>query len=75
MGFVLQVYGYPDSSWDVTIEEDVPCEVPEPCCGINWQMNLNIYDWITSVAMRSDAWLLRIISVLIGTYHLDREQR
>lgn len=58
---------YQHHTCDVTIEEDVPCEVPEPFCGINWQMSLYIYDWISSVAMLSHAWLLGTISVIRRT--------
>ena len=53
--------GEPDGSWTVDQPaEEVPAELPEPCLGINFARDgMARRDWLSLIAVHSDAWLLR----------------
>lgn len=55
--------GEPDGSWTVDQPaEEVPAELPEPCLGINFARDgMQRRDWLSLVAVHSDAWLLRCV--------------
>lgn len=55
----LCLYGFPDEVWEVNLPaEEVPPELPEPAVGINFSRDRN--DWLSLVAIHSDAWLLAV---------------
>eukprot|EP00271_Cylindrocystis_brebissonii_P002854 TRINITY_DN13623_c0_g1_i1.p1 TRINITY_DN13623_c0_g1~~TRINITY_DN13623_c0_g1_i1.p1 ORF type:complete len:251 (-),score=38.02 TRINITY_DN13623_c0_g1_i1:799-1551(-) len=58
----LCLYGYPDETWEVNLPaEEVPPELPEPALGINFARDgMNRKDWLSLVAVHSDAWLLAV---------------
>eukprot|EP00898_Chlorokybus_atmophyticus_P005806 jgi/Chlat1/6226/Chrsp44S05813 len=58
----LCLYGYPDGTWEVALPaEEVPPELPEPALGINFARDgMQRKDWLSLVAVHSDAWLLAV---------------
>lgn len=58
----LCLYGFPDGSWEVNLPaEEVPPELPEPALGINFARDgMQRKDWLSLVAVHSDAWLLAV---------------
>jgi len=58
----LCLYGYPDEAWEVNLPaEEVPPELPEPALGINFARDgMQRTDWLSLVAVHSDAWLLAV---------------
>eukprot|EP00249_Psilotum_nudum_P016700 c25953_g1_i5 orf=791-1531(-) len=60
----LCLYGLPDEQWEVNLPaEEVPPELPEPALGINFARDgMQRKDWLSLVAVHSDAWLLAVAS-------------
>ncbi|BBN01337.1 PHD finger protein ALFIN-LIKE [Marchantia polymorpha subsp. ruderalis] len=60
----LCLYGLPDGGWKVALPaQDVPTDFPEPAVGINFSRDgMSRKDWLTLIALHSDAWLLAIAS-------------
>ncbi|KAG6553651.1 hypothetical protein Mapa_004565 [Marchantia paleacea] len=58
----LCLYGLPDGGWKVALPaQDVPTELPEPAVGINFARDgMPRKDWLTLIALHSDAWLLAL---------------
>lgn len=58
----LCLYGFPDEAWGVHLPaEEVPPELPEPVLGINFSRDgMARKDWLSLVAVHSDAWLLAV---------------
>jgi hypothetical protein len=58
----LCLYGFPDEAWEVNLPaEEVPPELPEPALGINFARDGMLRkDWLSLVAVHSDAWLLAV---------------
>lgn len=58
----LCLYGYASESWEVNLPaEEVPPELPEPALGINFARDgMQRKDWLSLVAVHSDAWLLAV---------------
>ncbi|KAE8691392.1 PHD finger protein ALFIN-LIKE 3 [Hibiscus syriacus] len=58
----LCLYGYPSEQWEMTLPvEEVPPELPEPALGINFARDgMQEKDWLSLVAVYSDAWLLSV---------------
>lgn len=58
----LCLYGFPNDKWEVSLPvEEVPSELPEPILGINFSRDgMDRYDWLSLVAVHSDAWLLAV---------------
>ncbi|RYQ88915.1 hypothetical protein Ahy_B09g095825 isoform G [Arachis hypogaea] len=58
----LCLYGFPSEQWEVNLPaEEVPPELPEPVLGINFARDgMQEKDWLSLVAVHSDAWLLAI---------------
>lgn len=58
----LCLYGYASEVWEVTLPaEEVPPELPEPALGINFARDgMQRKDWLSLVAVHSDAWLLAV---------------
>ncbi|XP_024380669.1 PHD finger protein ALFIN-LIKE 3 isoform X3 [Physcomitrium patens] len=58
----LCLYGFPDEAWEVNLPaEEVPPELPEPALGINFARDgMQRKDWLSLVAVHSDAWLLAV---------------
>ncbi|CAL9776819.1 unnamed protein product [Musa acuminata subsp. burmannicoides] len=73
----LCLYGFPDEHWEVNLPADeVPPEIPEPVLGINFARDgTNKKDWLSLVAIHSDAWLNALASYFGGRFQFDRTQR
>ncbi|CAH2072275.1 unnamed protein product [Thlaspi arvense] len=58
----LCLYGFPNEQWEVNLPaEEVPPELPEPALGINFARDgMQEKDWLSLVAVHSDAWLLSV---------------
>ncbi|CAM6116425.1 unnamed protein product [Calypogeia fissa] len=71
----LCLYGFPDEAWEVNLpSEEVPPELPEPALGINFARDGMLRkDWLSLVAVHSDAWLLAV-SYFYGA-RLDKNER
>ncbi|BBM96932.1 hypothetical protein Mp_1g01670 [Marchantia polymorpha subsp. ruderalis] len=71
----LCLYGFPDEGWEVNLpSEEVPPELPEPALGINFARDGMLRkDWLSLVAVHSDAWLLAV-SYFYGA-RLDKNER
>lgn len=71
------LYGFPDEHWEVNLPADeVPPEIPEPVLGINFARDgTNKKDWLSLVAIHSDAWLNALASYFGGRFQFDRTQR
>ncbi|XP_004305620.1 PREDICTED: PHD finger protein ALFIN-LIKE 4-like [Fragaria vesca subsp. vesca] len=56
------LYGIPSEQWEVDLpEEEVPPELPHPAIGINFARDgMHKKDWLSLVAVHSDAWLLAV---------------
>ncbi|XP_065018034.1 PHD finger protein ALFIN-LIKE 9 isoform X3 [Musa acuminata AAA Group] len=72
----LCLYGFPDEHWEVNLPADeVPPEIPEPVLGINFARDgTNKKDWLSLVAIHSDAWLNALASYFGGRFQFDRTQ-
>ncbi|KAG8071100.1 hypothetical protein GUJ93_ZPchr0006g43871 [Zizania palustris] len=73
----LCLYGLPNETWDVTLPaEEVPPELPEPALGINFARDGMIEkDWLSLVAVHSDAWLLSVAFYFGARFGFDKEAR
>ncbi|KAG4136659.1 hypothetical protein ERO13_D07G020500v2 [Gossypium hirsutum] len=75
----LCLYGFPSEQWEVNLPaEEVPPELPEPALGINFARDgMQERDWLSLVAVHSDAWLLSVafyFGARFGFYKTDRER-
>ncbi|TYI71893.1 hypothetical protein E1A91_D07G021900v1 [Gossypium mustelinum] len=73
----LCLYGFPSEQWEVNLPaEEVPPELPEPALGINFARDgMQERDWLSLVAVHSDAWLLSVAFYFgsrFGFYKTDR---
>ncbi|CAI9100669.1 OLC1v1037817C1 [Oldenlandia corymbosa var. corymbosa] len=73
----LCLYGYPHENWEVTLPaEEVPPELPEPALGINFARDgMQEKDWLSLVAVHSDAWLLSVAFYFGARFGFDRADR
>lgn len=73
----LCLYGYPSETWEVTLPaEEVPPELPEPALGINFARDgMDEKDWLSLVAVHSDAWLLAVAFYFGARFGFDKEAR
>ncbi|KAH7295426.1 hypothetical protein KP509_27G046800 [Ceratopteris richardii] len=73
----LCLYGFPDETWEVDLPaEEVPAELPEPALGINFPRDgLGRREWLSLVAVHSDAWLLSIASFHAARYETHDRKR
>ncbi|XP_020599045.1 PHD finger protein ALFIN-LIKE 8-like isoform X2 [Phalaenopsis equestris] len=73
----LCLYGLPNETWDVTLPaEEVPPELPEPALGINFARDgMDERDWLSLVAVHSDAWLLAVAFYFGARFGFDKEAR
>lgn len=71
------MYGYPSEQWEVNLPaEEVPPELPEPVLGINFARDgMQEKDWLSLVAVHSDAWLLAIGFYFGARFGFDRADR
>lgn len=71
----LCLYGFPDETWEVSLPvEEVPSELPEPILGINFSRDgMDRHDWLSLVAVHSDAWLLAVAFFYAATF--DKAER
>ncbi|KAK4395083.1 Polyadenylate-binding protein-interacting protein 4 [Sesamum angolense] len=63
----LCLYGFPSEQWEVNLPaEEVPPELPEPALGINFARDgMQEKDWLSLVAVHSDACCLLSPSILV----------
>ncbi|PNH02690.1 PHD finger protein ALFIN-LIKE 4 [Tetrabaena socialis] len=71
----LCLFGYSDGTWAVdSPAEECPPEAPEPALGINFARDgMERRDWISLVAVHSDAWLTAM--AFYKSARLDRDGR
>nr|CAB3489534.1 unnamed protein product [Digitaria exilis]CAB3491291.1 unnamed protein product [Digitaria exilis] len=56
--------------------EEVPPELPEPALGINFARDgMDEKDWLSLVAVHSDAWLLAVAFYFGARFGFDKESR
>ncbi|XP_076898130.1 PHD finger protein ALFIN-LIKE 4-like [Bidens hawaiensis] len=73
----LCLYGFPNEHWEVNLPaEEVPPELPEPALGINFARDgMQEKDWLTLVAVHSDAWLLSVAFYFGARFGFDKADR
>ncbi|OIW19368.1 hypothetical protein TanjilG_03502 [Lupinus angustifolius] len=73
----LCLYGLPTEQWEVNLPaEEVPPELPEPALGINFARDgMQEKDWLSLVAVHSDAWLLAVAFYFGERFGFDRADR
>ncbi|KAE8812110.1 PHD finger protein ALFIN-LIKE 8 [Hordeum vulgare] len=73
----LCLYGLPNETWEVNLPaEEVPPELPEPALGINFARDgMDEKDWLSLVAVHSDAWLLAVSFYFGARFGFDKESR
>ncbi|KAL5215045.1 hypothetical protein ABZP36_004197 [Zizania latifolia] len=73
----LCLYGLPDETWEVRLPaEEVPPELPEPVLGINFARDgMAEKDWLSLIAVHSDAWLLSVAFYFGARFGFDQEAR
>jgi hypothetical protein len=73
----LCLYGMPNETWEVTLPaEEVPPELPEPALGINFARDGMVEkDWLSLVAVHSDAWLLSVAFYFGARFGFDKDAR
>ncbi|XP_059662036.1 PHD finger protein ALFIN-LIKE 4-like isoform X4 [Cornus florida] len=73
----LCLYGFPTEQWEVNLPaEEVPPELPEPALGINFARDgMQDKDWLSLVAVHSDAWLLAVAFYFGARFGFDKADR
>ncbi|KAJ6674185.1 CPG BINDING PROTEIN [Salix viminalis] len=73
----LCLYGFPSEQWEVNLPaEEVPPELPEPALGINFARDgMQEKDWLSLVAVHSDAWLLSVAFYFGSRFGFDKSDR
>ncbi|GKV00834.1 hypothetical protein SLEP1_g13454 [Rubroshorea leprosula] len=73
----LCLYGSPNEQWEVNLPaEEVPPELPEPALGINFARDgMQEKDWLSLVAVHSDAWLLAVAFYFGARFGFDKADR
>lgn len=73
----LCLYGHPNEHWEVNLPaEEVPPELPEPVLGINFARDgMAEKDWLSLVAVHSDAWLLAVSFFFGARFGFDKADR
>nr|GMC78096.1 PHD finger protein ALFIN-LIKE 4 [Ipomoea batatas] len=73
----LCLYGFPSEQWEVNLPaEEVPPELPEPALGINFARDgMQEKDWLSLVAVHSDAWLLAVSFYFGSRFGFDKADR
>ncbi|KAJ4877625.1 PHD finger protein ALFIN-LIKE 3 [Raphanus sativus] len=73
----LCLYGQPNERWEVNLPaEEVPPELPEPVLGINFARDgMQEKDWLSLVAVHSDAWLLAVAFFFGARFGFDKADR
>ncbi|XVF88852.1 hypothetical protein PTKIN_Ptkin19aG0084000 [Pterospermum kingtungense] len=73
----LCLYGHPNEQWEVNLPaEEVPPELPEPALGINFARDgMQEKDWLSLVAVHSDAWLLAVAFYFGARFGFDKADR
>ncbi|XP_058097513.1 PHD finger protein ALFIN-LIKE 4 [Magnolia sinica] len=73
----LCLYGLPNETWEVNLPaEEVPPELPEPALGINFARDgMQEKDWLSLVAVHSDAWLLAVAFYFGARFAFDKNDR
>jgi len=73
----LCLYGLPIETWEVNLPaEEVPPELPEPALGINFARDgMQEKDWLSLVAVHSDAWLLAVAFYFGARFGFEKNDR
>ncbi|CAL5071834.1 unnamed protein product [Urochloa decumbens] len=73
----LCLYGFPNENWEVNLPaEEVPPELPEPALGINFARDgMQEKDWLSMVAVHSDAWLFSVAFYFGARFGFDKNDR
>ncbi|XP_020584585.1 PHD finger protein ALFIN-LIKE 2-like isoform X4 [Phalaenopsis equestris] len=72
----LCLYGFPSEQWEVNLPaEEIPPEIPEPALGINFARDgMREEDWLSLVAVHSDAWLISVAFYFGSRFGFDRAE-
>ncbi|XP_009596494.1 PHD finger protein ALFIN-LIKE 4-like [Nicotiana tomentosiformis] len=73
----LCLFGLPNEQWEVNMPaEEVPPELPEPVLGINFARDgMQEKEWLSLVAVHSDAWLLSVAFFYAARFGFDKSDR
>uniref|UniRef100_A0A5B7BYY3 PHD finger protein ALFIN-LIKE n=1 Tax=Davidia involucrata TaxID=16924 RepID=A0A5B7BYY3_DAVIN len=73
----LCLYGFPSEQWEVNLPaEEVPPDIPEPVLGINFARDgMREKDWLSLIAVHSDAWLLAVAFYFAARFAFDKADR
>lgn len=73
----LCLFGLPNEQWEVNLPaEEVPPELPEPVLGINFARDgMQEKEWLSLVAVHSDAWLLSVAFFYAARFGFDKSDR
>ncbi|OVA19152.1 zinc finger protein [Macleaya cordata] len=73
----LCLFGLRNETWQVNMPvEEVPPEIPEPALGINFARDgMEGRDWLSLVAVHSDAWLLAVAFYFGARFGFDKNDR
>ncbi|KAL0906885.1 hypothetical protein M5K25_025415 [Dendrobium thyrsiflorum] len=73
----LCLYGFPSEQWEVNLPaEEIPPELPEPALGINFARDgMREEDWLSLVAVHSDAWLISVAFYFGARFGFDKAER
>ncbi|KAI3874913.1 hypothetical protein MKW98_019486 [Papaver atlanticum] len=73
----LCLFGHRNETWQVNMPvEEVPPEIPEPALGINFARDgMQSKDWISLVAVHSDAWLMAVAFYFGARFGFDKNDR
>lgn len=71
----LCLYGFPNQQWEVNLPP--PCsDLPEPRLGINFARgSMKKEEWLSMVALHSDAWLHAVASYFAAKFKFDKAER
>uniref|UniRef100_A0A804RIA5 PHD finger protein ALFIN-LIKE n=1 Tax=Zea mays TaxID=4577 RepID=A0A804RIA5_MAIZE len=73
----LCLYGLPNKTWEVNVPAaEIPPELPEPAEGINvTRDSMPKEDWLSFVAVHSDAWLVAVAFHFGALHGFDKDAR
>ncbi|XP_021762832.1 F-box protein CPR30-like [Chenopodium quinoa] len=71
----LCLYAFPNQQWEVNLPPP-SSELPEPRLGINFvRDSMTKHEWLSMVALHSDAWLYSIASYFATKFKFDKADR
>jgi hypothetical protein len=73
----LWLYSFPNEQWEVNLPSmEVPPDLPEPMLGFNFERDrMQEKDWLSLVAVHSDAWLIAMAHYFGARCGFDKSDR